>query len=57
MGKTNSTEIQHLRIEFPNIRKAKIKEGVFVGPEIKQVFRDPDLEDTFSELEHCLEFL
>ncbi|KAI6647494.1 Receptor-type tyrosine-protein phosphatase epsilon-like [Oopsacas minuta] len=51
MGKTNSAGCLHLVGKFPKLSEAKIKEGVFVGPHIRQVFRDPDFEKTLSELE------
>ena len=51
IGKTKSAGFQHLESKFPNLSEAKIKEGVSVGPQIRQVFRDPDFEDTLSELE------
>ena len=50
MGKTNSAGFEHLKSKFPNLSAAKIKEGVFVGPQIKQVFRDPYFVNTLSKL-------
>jgi hypothetical protein len=32
----------YLREKLPKISEAKIKEGIFVGPEIKQLFEDHD---------------
>ncbi|GBM00315.1 hypothetical protein AVEN_32654-1 [Araneus ventricosus] len=29
-----------LRTKFPRLSKAKIKEGIFVGPQIRQLFKD-----------------
>ncbi|KAI6656243.1 Receptor-type tyrosine-protein phosphatase epsilon-like [Oopsacas minuta] len=51
MGKTNSAGFLHLVGKFPKLSEAKLKEGVFVGPQIRQVFRDPDFEKTLSKLE------
>ncbi|KAI6647085.1 hypothetical protein LOD99_8922 [Oopsacas minuta] len=51
MGKTNSAGFLHLVGKFRKLSEAKLKEGVFVGPQIRQVFRDPDFEKTLSELE------
>ncbi|KAI6651885.1 Splicing factor 3B subunit 1 [Oopsacas minuta] len=51
MGKTNSAGFLHLVGKFPKLNEAKLKEGVFVGPQIRQVFRDPDFEKILSELE------
>ena len=49
MGKTNSARFQHLKSKFPNLSEAKIKDEVFVGPQIRRVFRDQDFGDTLSE--------
>ncbi|KAI6653126.1 hypothetical protein LOD99_3962 [Oopsacas minuta] len=51
MNKTNSAGFLHLVGKFPKLSEAKLKEGVFVGPQIRQVFRDPDFEKTLSQLE------
>ncbi|KAI6651169.1 Receptor-type tyrosine-protein phosphatase epsilon-like [Oopsacas minuta] len=51
MGNTNSAGFLHLVGKFPKLCEVKIKEGVFVGAQIRQVFRDPDFEKTLSELE------
>ena len=34
-------ELNYLRQKFPCISEAKIKEGIFVGPLIKQLFQGP----------------
>ncbi|GBM92641.1 hypothetical protein AVEN_107057-1 [Araneus ventricosus] len=31
---------QYLRLQFPKVSKAKIKEGIFVGPQIIQLMKD-----------------
>jgi hypothetical protein len=31
---------RHLTEKFPGIRTAKLKKGVFIGPQIFQLFRD-----------------
>jgi len=35
-------DFAYLRQKFPKISEAKIKEGIFAGPEIKQLFEDQD---------------
>lgn len=35
----------HLRNKFKHLSEAKVKEGVFIGPEIKAVFRDEEFEN------------
>lgn len=39
----------HLRNKFKHLSEAKVKEGVFIGPEIKAVFRDEEFENKLSE--------
>ncbi|GBN72339.1 hypothetical protein AVEN_159551-1 [Araneus ventricosus] len=41
----------HLRNKFKHISEAKVKEGVFIGPQIKAVFRDEEFEKKQSEAE------
>ena len=36
-------DFAYLRQKFPKISEAKIKEGIFVGPQIKQLLEDQDL--------------
>jgi hypothetical protein len=33
----------YLGQRFPKIRKAKTKDGIFVGPQITQIFKDHDI--------------
>ncbi|GBO20763.1 hypothetical protein AVEN_221116-1, partial [Araneus ventricosus] len=40
----NGPAFKYLHETFPRLSVAKIKEGVFVGPQIKQLFRDPKFE-------------
>jgi hypothetical protein len=37
-----SEMFSYLRRELPTISEAKKKEGIFVGPQIKQLFEDQD---------------
>jgi hypothetical protein len=41
----------YLKNMSPKITNAKIKEGVFVGPQIRELIRDIKPEDQLSELE------
>jgi hypothetical protein len=45
MDRTGSV-FKYLAEKFPGLREAKIKEGVFVGPQISKLFRD----DMFNNL-------
>ena len=46
----------HLRNKFPNLSDAKIKEGVFIGPQIRAVMQDEDFQNKLLE-EKMHEFL
>ncbi|GBM88978.1 hypothetical protein AVEN_196816-1 [Araneus ventricosus] len=41
----------HLRNKFKHLSEAKVKEGMFIGPQIKAVFRDEEFEKKLSEAE------
>jgi hypothetical protein len=41
----------YLKNRFPEIRDAKIKEEVFVGPQISELMQDVKFEDQLSEVE------
>jgi hypothetical protein len=46
MGKrwTKKSEgFDYLGQKFPKIRKAKKKDGIFIGPQITQIFKDQDI--------------
>ena len=36
---------QHLSTVFPGLSAAKLKEGIFVGPQIREVMKDTDFEE------------
>ena len=40
----NGAAFQHLSIVFPALSAAKLKEGIFVGPQIREVLNDTDFE-------------
>lgn len=42
---------QYLKEKFPKLSEAKIKEGIFVGPQIRSVFRDVAFLDTLTPTE------
>ena len=41
----NGAAFQHLSTVFPCLSAAKLKEGNFVGPQIREVLKDTDLEE------------
>src|SRR5688572_24087125 len=40
MDRTQLSSRAYLAVKFPRLSEAKIKDGVFVGPQIRQLFRD-----------------
>ena len=44
----NGAAFQHLSTVFPGLSAAKLKEGIFVGPQIREVLKDTDFEELLS---------
>ncbi|GBP26486.1 hypothetical protein EVAR_85988_1 [Eumeta japonica] len=42
---------QYLKTKFPRISDAKMKEGIFVGPQIRELMNDSNFESTLNEAE------
>ena len=51
MGKSNSNGFAFLCKKFPSISQAKLQEGIFVGPQIREVLKDLLFEKSLSKLE------
>ena len=51
MAKKNSLGFQYLCKKFPKLSEAKLKEGIFVGPQIREVFNDREFEASLNDLE------
>ena len=51
LGKSKSNGFAFLRNKFPNISEAKLKEGIFVGPQIREVLKDPKFEKELTAIE------
>ncbi len=51
MAKTNSRGYQYLVAKFPKISAAKLKEGIFIGPQIREVLKDGSFDESLSEYE------
>jgi hypothetical protein len=47
----NSVKFTYFKNTFPRIGDAKTKEGVFVGPEIRELIQNVKFEDPRSEVE------
>ncbi|GBN96996.1 hypothetical protein AVEN_250456-1 [Araneus ventricosus] len=40
---------QYLRLKFPKVSETKIKEGIFVGPQFRQLMKDPAFESKLTK--------
>jgi len=47
----NGKCFQYLQTKFPKLSEAKIKEGVFDGPQIRKMFKDSDFTNHMNKLE------
>ena len=47
----NVAAFQHLPTGFPGLGAAKLKEGIFVGPQIREVLKDTDFEELLNLME------
>ncbi|GBN94133.1 hypothetical protein AVEN_56084-1 [Araneus ventricosus] len=44
--------LQYLRLKLPKVSEAKIKEGIFVGPQIRQLMKDPVFDPSRRKPQH-----
>ena len=44
----NGADFQHWSSMFPGLSTAKLKEGIFVGPQIREVLKDTDFEELLN---------
>jgi len=44
-------EFEYLRNKFPNVSDAKIKEGIFIGPQIRKLMQDKQFDEDVNETE------
>ena len=42
---------QYLQNQFPSLSYAKVKEGIFVGPQISHRIKDKNFEDALNDFE------
>jgi hypothetical protein len=47
----NRNGFQYLRLKFPILSDAKIKEGIFVGPQVRELLKDEHFESVLNSLE------
>ena len=51
LRKSKSNGFAFLCNKFPEISEAKLKEGIFVGPQIRPVLKDPDFDKELTSIE------
>lgn len=49
--KPGSKSVLYLKQKFPRLSEAKIKEGVFIGPQIKKLMQDAEFDKTLDKVE------
>ena len=42
---------EYVRNKFPNVSDAKIKEGMFIGPQIRKLMQDKQFDEDLNETE------
>jgi len=42
---------ENVRNKFPNVSDAKIKEGIFIGPQIRELMQDKQFDEDLNETE------
>jgi len=42
---------EYVRNKFPNVSDAKIKEGIFIGPQIRELMQDKQFDEDLNETE------
>ena len=50
MDKTGR-RFEYVRNKFPNVSNAKIKEGIFIGPQIRELMQDKQFDEDLNETE------
>jgi len=53
MEKTGSG-FQYLKNKFPNVSDVKIKEGIFIGPQIRELMQDKQFDEDLNKTEKCM---
>ena len=42
---------EYVRNKFPNVSDAKVKEGIFIGPQIRELIEDKQFDEDLNETE------
>ena len=48
---------EYVKNTFPNVSDAKIKEGIFIGPQIRELMQDKQFDEDLNETERSTWFL
>ena len=46
-----SKAFKYIRLMFPNLSEAKVKGGIFIGPQIRQMWASEELENKMSSIQ------
>ena len=47
----NGRGFLYVKLKFPRVSEAKIKEGIFVGPQIRELMKDDEFDNRLTEVE------
>ena len=50
------TCFKYIQEKLPNLSAEKVKEGVFVGPQIRKLTKDPQFVSTMTDVEKSMAF-
>jgi hypothetical protein len=53
----NSVGFMYLKHKFPSLSDAKIKEGIFIGPQIRELIKYEQFEEQLNEVGKACGFL
>jgi hypothetical protein len=51
-----SRGFEYVRNKFPNVSDAKIKEGLFIGPQFSELMQDKQFDEDLNETERNCHF-
>jgi hypothetical protein len=50
---TDGQAFTYLRNKFPKLSEAEVKQGIFIGPQIRDIMQDPDFHGSLSDTENA----
>jgi len=48
---TTGSRLEYVRNKFPNVSETKIKEGIFIGPQMRELIQDKEFDEDLNETE------